>query len=84
MKLHQPDWNPLHDPEGYSILGLPRLALGALMVMWLFDRLQCGICGPNRLPGRCAAMVDKAGGDWDERPEDLRVRDWPQLEGPKA
>lgn len=34
-------------------------------------------------PGRCAAMVDKAGGDWDEWPEDLRVREWPALEGPK-
>ncbi len=28
-------------------------------------------------PGRCAAMVDKSGGDWDEWPEDLRVREWP-------
>lgn len=32
-------------------------------------------------PGRCAAMLDKAGADWDEWPEDLRVREWPALEG---
>lgn len=35
-------------------------------------------------PGRCAAMVDRAGGDPSEWPEDLRVQQWPALEGPKA
>lgn len=29
-------------------------------------------------PGRCAAMVDRAGGDPSEWPEDLRVQQWPQ------
>lgn len=28
-------------------------------------------------PGRCAAMVDRAGGDPSEWPEDLRVQQWP-------
>lgn len=34
--------------------------------------------------GRCAAMVAPAGGDPTEWPEDLRVQQWPALEGPKA
>jgi protein gp37 len=32
-------------------------------------------------PGRCAAMVDRAGGDPAEWPEDLRVQQWPELRG---
>ena len=44
--------NPLHDPKNYSIVSADRVAMGALMLMWLFDRLQCGICGPLPLPGR--------------------------------
>ena len=35
-------------------------------------------------PGRCAAMVAPAGGDPTEWPEDLRVQQWPALEGPRS
>ena len=28
--------------------------------------------------------LDKAGANWDEWPEDLRVREWPALEGPRS
>lgn len=44
--------NPMHDPRGYSLNGVNRTPLGALFLLWLFDRLKCGICGPNPLPPR--------------------------------
>ena len=44
--------NPLHDPRNYSLHGADRFGLGALFLLNLFDRLKCGICGPNPIPGR--------------------------------
>lgn len=43
--------NPLHNPEFHSING-PDTGLGAILLLNLFERLGCGICGPNPLPGR--------------------------------
>lgn len=44
--------NPLHDPRNYSASCGASCGLGALLLMWLFDRLECGICGPNPTPDR--------------------------------
>lgn len=44
--------NPLHDPRNYSASHGNACGLGAILLLNLFDRLQCGICGPNPLPGR--------------------------------
>ena len=48
--------NPLHDPDNYRLGSGGHFSLGCLMLMWLFDRLQCGIWGPNPLPGR--SLID--------------------------
>lgn len=44
--------NPMHDPSGYSALTAERLGLGAILLLNLFERLKCGICGPNPIPPR--------------------------------
>jgi len=44
--------NPLHDPRNYSASHGSACGLGAILLLNLFSRLQCGICGPNPLPGR--------------------------------
>ena len=44
--------NPLHRPENYSVSHGNTCGLGAVLLLNLFERLQCGICGPNPLPGR--------------------------------
>lgn len=44
--------NPLHDPRGYSLHGADRVGLGAILLLNLFSRLECGICGPNPIPDR--------------------------------
>lgn len=44
--------NPLHNAEAYSARAGDSLGLGAILLLNLYDRLQCGICGPNPLPGR--------------------------------
>lgn len=44
--------NPMHNPACYSLLMADRLGLGALLLLALFDRLKCGICGPNPVPPR--------------------------------
>jgi len=44
--------NPLHDPRNYSARAGDRLGLGAILLMNLFERLQCGICGDSPLPRR--------------------------------
>ena len=43
--------NPLHDPENYRIDGM-HTGLGAVLMCEYFGRLQCGIFGPNKTPGR--------------------------------
>ena len=44
--------NPLHDPRQYSASHVVSIGLGAILLLNLFYRLQCGICGPNPIPGR--------------------------------
>lgn len=44
--------NPLHRPENYSASHGNACGLGAILLLNLFERLRCGICGPNQLPGR--------------------------------
>lgn len=44
--------NPMHDPRQYSATAADSCRLGALLLLWLLDRLECGICGPNPLPPR--------------------------------
>ena len=44
--------NPLHDPSAYSASHGNARGLGAILLLNLFSRLQCGICGTNPLPGR--------------------------------
>lgn len=44
--------NPMHDPASYNVCAADRCGLGAILLLNLFERLQCGICGPNPLPGR--------------------------------
>lgn len=44
--------NPLHDPRQYSASSGVSWGLGAILLLNLFDRLKCGICGPNPIPGR--------------------------------
>ena len=43
--------NPLHDPANYSINGM-HTGLGAVLMCNYFDRLKCGIFGPNKPPDR--------------------------------
>ena len=47
-----PDRNPMHRPENYNIRIGERCGLGAILLLNLFTRMECGICGPNPLPGR--------------------------------
>lgn len=42
----------LHDPKNYSVYSAERCGLGAIFLLNLFDRLKCGICGPNPIPSR--------------------------------
>lgn len=42
----------MHDPKQYSARSGDSCGLGLLLLLWLFDRLECGICGPNPLPPR--------------------------------
>jgi hypothetical protein len=44
--------NPLHDPANHSVHGLS-FGLGAVLMCNYFDRLKCGIFGPNEVPS-CA------------------------------
>ena len=44
--------NPMHNPESYSAKGADACGLGMILLLNLFERLRCGICGPNPLPGR--------------------------------
>ena len=44
--------NPMHNPEGYRVDNAKAFPLGSLLLLWLFDRMQCGIAGPNPLPPR--------------------------------
>lgn len=44
--------NPLHRPENYSARSGDALGLGMILLLNLFERIGCGICGPNPLPGR--------------------------------
>ena len=44
--------NPLHDAENYSAAQGNACGLGAILLLNLFERLQCGICGPGPLPGK--------------------------------
>jgi hypothetical protein len=44
--------NPMHDPNGYSAMAGERCGLGAILLLNLYERLGCGICGPNPLPNR--------------------------------
>ena len=44
--------NPLHRPENYSASHGNACGLGAVLLLNLFERLQCGICGPNPLPSK--------------------------------
>ena len=44
--------NPMHNPENYRATSGDVCRLGALFLMWLFDRLGCGICGDNPIPSR--------------------------------
>ncbi len=44
--------NPLHRPENYSARSGARFGLGSILLLNLFERLQCGICGPNPIPPR--------------------------------
>lgn len=44
--------NPLHGSENYSATQGDACGLGAILLLNLFERLQCGICGPNPLPGK--------------------------------
>ncbi len=43
--------SPLHDPANYRIDGMST-GLGAVLMCNYFDRLKCGIFGPNKAPGR--------------------------------
>lgn len=42
--------NPMHDPKGYSASHGNACGLGAILLLNLFERLKCGICGPNPVP----------------------------------
>ena len=44
--------NPIHAADNYDARTGDRCGLGAILLLNLFDRMQCGICGPNPLPGR--------------------------------
>ena len=44
--------NPIHAAESYNARSGDACGLGAILLLNLFDRLQCGICGPNPIPGR--------------------------------
>lgn len=44
--------NPMHDPEQYNASQGNACGLGAILLLNLFARLQCGVCGPNPPPGR--------------------------------
>lgn len=44
--------NPMHNSSFYSARAVDSTALGAMLLLSLFERLQCGICGPNPLPAR--------------------------------
>jgi hypothetical protein len=44
--------NPMHDPSQYNARAGNAMGLGAILLLNLFERLQCGICGPNPVPGR--------------------------------
>ena len=43
--------NRMHDPRNYRV-NEGRFSLGAILLLNLFSRVQCGICGPNPLPSR--------------------------------
>ena len=36
----------------YNATDGDKCGLGALLLLWLFDRVGCGICGPNPVPSR--------------------------------
>ena len=40
----------LHKPAFYDVQGGRDVGLGAILLLNLFERLGCGICGPNPLP----------------------------------
>lgn len=42
----------MHDPASYSVRAADRCGLGAILLLNLFERLKCGICGPNPIPPR--------------------------------
>lgn len=44
--------NPMHNSNFYSARAGKATALGAILLLNLFDRLQCGICGPNPIAPR--------------------------------
>jgi len=44
--------NPMHNAENYSARTGDRCGLGAILLLNLFTRLECGICGPNKPPSR--------------------------------
>lgn len=45
--------NPLHTQDGLpSLIGVERTGLSMILLLNLFDRLQCGICGDKPLPSR--------------------------------
>ena len=41
----------MHKSSNYSMQGLST-GLGAVLMLNYFERLKCGICGPNKVPGR--------------------------------
>lgn len=41
----------MHDPKNYSASHGNACGLGAILLLNLFERLKCGICGPYPLPG---------------------------------
>ena len=48
--------NPTHDLSVHNQWGERYIFMGAMLVMWMFGKLRCGIAGPNPLPGR--ALID--------------------------
>jgi hypothetical protein len=44
--------NPMHRAENYSASYGTSCGLGAIFLLNLYDRLGCGICGPNKLPSK--------------------------------
>lgn len=44
--------NHTHRAENYNVRAGGTWVLGAMLLLWLYDRLSCGISGPKPLPKR--------------------------------